>query len=341
MANYYVTVTGAGDVSGDSWANAMAFNEFKTSIQSSANPGDKYFLKGGTYTATTISTSRSGTKSAPIEVIGVSSTTTAEPPTANDWAYDTDRPTLDFTYSQYYSLSIGGSYYVVRNISVLSRQYSGASLYCTYYTFLTNCYVSNTYNSNSAYGISLGNYCYAIDCLSFSQYSHGFFIGNYSLAYFCMAQDCGNTGFYCNGIGTKISFCIADSCSTGVSLGGSSTYASDIINSTIYNCTSGITATSSRSNSMIINNTISNCVHGFICDNYSTIINTFLFDYNNWYNNTMDMTWDNGSTEDNSSKGINAISVDPTFTDAAGGNFSLQSGSSLIDAGVGISLGVG
>ena len=92
MANYYVTVAGAGDNSGDSWANALTVSEFVMSVNS-AIAGDSYYVAGGTYTfGASINTAADGTGSSPISIIGVNSGTTAEPPTVSDYATGSSRP---------------------------------------------------------------------------------------------------------------------------------------------------------------------------------------------------------------------------------------------------------
>ena len=92
----YVTVAGAGDNSGDSWANAMALSDFETDLEGSAEAGDIYYVKEGTYTLTSDLdwSSQDGSYTNPIIIIGVKTETTHEPPEFSDWASGDDRPLI-------------------------------------------------------------------------------------------------------------------------------------------------------------------------------------------------------------------------------------------------------
>ena len=125
--------------------------------------------------------------------------------------------------------------------------------------------------------------------------------------------------------------CVFDTCTIGLHSGAGDEYT--ILNNTFYNCTSGMTATS-NSVSIFINNLFDNCTDGVKWDNSGTIITSNMFDYNMWSNNTRDMSWDNGSSEDNSSKGPNAITSNVTLTDPANGDFTLPTAAVAIDAGL-------
>jgi len=92
-SDMYVTTTGAGDTSGDSWANAMDWDAFEADVDGACEPGDRYFVMEGYYSNDgALSDYTGGTAQNPIEIIGVKSGTTAEPPTSADWAYGTARP---------------------------------------------------------------------------------------------------------------------------------------------------------------------------------------------------------------------------------------------------------
>lgn len=116
-ATMYVTPSGAGDNSGDSWANAMAYSDWESDLEGSCSAGDIYYLAGGTYTLTSSLTNGGcgGAAANPIQIIGVASGTTNEPPTYSDWAYGTDRPLISQGSNAIFFESNGGGM-VVKNI---------------------------------------------------------------------------------------------------------------------------------------------------------------------------------------------------------------------------------
>ena len=101
-ATMYVTVAGADDKSGGTWATAMGYAEWETDLEGASEAGDIYYVAGGTYNLTSSLdfNARAGTSLAPICIIGVNSGTTNEPPVYSDWAMGDNRPLL-----------VGGSYY--------------------------------------------------------------------------------------------------------------------------------------------------------------------------------------------------------------------------------------
>ena len=113
-----------------------------------------------------------------------------------------------------------------------------------------------------------------------------------------------------------------------------------VTNCTIYNCTAGMYDNDFTQGVVVLNNAIDNCAVGYRSNSAGTVALTYLIDYNNWSNNTMDMSWNNGSSEDNSAKGPNDTANSPSFTNAAAGDFSLGSTSDLIDAGFSTELGI-
>ncbi len=107
--------------------------------------------------------------------------------------------------------------------------------------------------------------------------------------------------------------CVADTCGTGISTvayGNGGT----IKNNTIYNSsTTGIHGESSHA-TVVINNIIDSCATGITWDSITYKKSNYI-DYNNYTNNTIDVT--------NVTKGANATATDPLFTDAANGDFAI------------------
>ncbi len=337
MANYYVTVAGAGGQTGADWANAFDISDLETFLETTVAAGDNIYVAGGTYTVSSdINTGRSGTYLLPITIIGVASGTTNEPPVPSDWADGTARPLFDVSGDSATSFTVE-DYYVIRNLRVAGQRTARVFEVddnCT----VVNCYAYNSYNSATCIALYTGGACKIIDCEVVADYGVGIECsGGTNLILGCYVHDTPE-GIFPN-TGTVMQSCIFDTSTTvGINISGSDTIS--VVNCTIYNCTAGIIMATNAIMDAFINNTISNCTDGFKCNTAGTVIESAYFDYNNWYNNTRDMSWDNGSTEDNSAKGSNAVNIDPTFHDAAGGNFSLKNNSPLVNAGFSLRLGV-
>ena len=334
MGDYYVTTSGAGDGSGDSWANAMDFSEMVTFIENTVVAGDHVFVAGGTYTATHLDADRDGSTTNYIQIIGVKAATTNEPPVGSDWAIGDDRPLFDYSASSATQFDFYGvDYIMLRNLRV-SGQHTSNMVLVHSHGFVINCYIENTYSGGRAlYVYAYGN---VWDCELIGTNKECVLLLNY-----CQINRCymhGGTRGVEVAIGTTVSDCIFDTLSdSGVYI--TSAYGIFVKNCTFYGCGAGI-AMGAYYSVAVLNNTFSNCTDGFKSDNSGAIRDSITFDWNNWYNNTRDMSWDNGSSEDNGAKGPHALAIDPEFTDAAGGDFSLAAGSGLIDAGFAMRLGV-
>lgn len=307
-ADMYVTAAGAGDNSGDSWANAMTIAEFETDFEGSAEAGDRYFFMGGqTYTLTQdIITALDGTAALPIQLIGVASGTTNEPPVASDWASGADRPTLacgawTFTWDDYTHM-----HNFIATGTDLSILWGDTN------AMLDNVIATNSSGTGNRYAFVNGAiYGKVINSELVCTNGYGALI-NFADVSFSYIHDCVN-GLVIGSNSCSITFTIIDTCSTsGVNL---ASYDSVLmINDTIYACGTGITATDSNSN-MIINCIINDCTTGANWTGGTNILNNY-WDYNNWEGNTSDTS--------NVTKGNNATANDPQFDNAAGGDFGLS-----------------
>lgn len=323
----YVTTTGAGTKSGLSWANAFSLTELETDMEASAEVGDRYFIKEGTYTfASDISTALDGSVSANIHLIGVTSATTAEPPTSSDWATGNNRPlfsqgtylfVVDDSWSLHHMRFLGSAAIVV---NMGDR------------CIVNNIYVENNSSTAGREAIILGFYGTLFNSEFISTNGHAIDPASAHING-CYIHDSvrGIDGGDIIIVHSIIDTCSGEGIVTGTSMA--------ILNCTIYNCGTGILGSQFQYGISILNTVIDNCTDGFKSHNFGTVYSNWFIDYNNWSNNTHDMSWDNGASEDNSAKGPNDTANAPSFANAAAGDFSLGDTSNLIDAGFSISLG--
>jgi parallel beta-helix repeat protein len=318
VATYYVTVNGAGDNSGDSWANAMAASDFFTSV-ASASAGDRYWLYSGTYTLTgNLYGSTAGTLASNIEIWGCSDQST--PPTE---AVGVNRPSLA---CGSYACRFGGNCHL-RNLNFTTSNSDGIYIY-NGNNMVFNC--KSTQSGNYAGFKSNGSDDSFVNCEATAGSSgQGFYVtaGDSHRFVNCYAHDTRDGFYYTSRTGVCCSFCIADNCTRYGFYPGSSD-AVQILNCTIYDCDKGIYGTTGDS-PLVMNCTISDCTTKGA--EYTTAPGGF-WDYNNYYNNGTDRT--------NVPTGNHDTAVDPEFT-AAGSDFSWSSGGNLEDAGRGIDIGVG
>lgn len=326
MATYYVDPSGAGGKDGSDWDNAFGLGEWETHLEGSAAAGDFYYVKGGTYTFTSnISTAKDGTATNPITIIGVNSGTTNEPPISSDWATGANRPLMAAAAYDF----IFDNYWIIRNLRVTITDIYG--LRADQGALIVNCNSNNSSGSAGRCGISTyGTDSCIINCES--QSVNGFC--SYVLQFDCKVIGCylhdGETGIEGYADANYV-FNIIDTMSGhGISFITSGPMMSTaIINNTIYNCGTGIEE-DTGDRFMVMNNIISDCTTGI---KWGTEQKSNYFDYNNYYNNTADVS--------NVTKGENATAYEPQYTGAAGGDFSLNTASDCIGAAFSIELGVG
>ncbi len=307
-----VTPAGAGNKDGTTWGNAMSITEFATDWASASIAGDRYFLAGGTYTFTGhISTNaRDGTALAPVQVIGVKSGTTNDPPNIDDWAFGDDRPVL--TQGAYlFQYDMWASFRNLRGTGSLSTALikgdDGTSMYNIKAIYTgTGAALDTDYGSIVYCEISAAN-------------GRGTRGANDTNFYFNYIYDVSTEGIY-SGVSGGIVGNIFDNCGTGIWINGN-TASGGIANNTFYSCTIGIDLNTSPVIS-IVNNIFDACGTGVISD--SAYPNAIV-DYNCWDNtqDTVNVTW-----------GTNRVEGDPGLNDPGSNDFTLGSGSNCLDAGM-------
>jgi len=315
----YVTVSGAGDNSGDSWANAMALSDFDTDLTTNSEAGDIYYIEEGTYTLTEdLSTGNDGTTTNLISFIGVKSGTSNQPPVASDWAYGDNRPL--FACSSY-AFSVD-NYFLFRNIrstgvdpSLLAIDIGGIFI---------NCKAHNSSETADRDAFSLDGTDYIM------LYCEGISNNGYAIG---AAGDgkVASSYFHDSKVGADVSVEVAvignifDTCTTGLEVSGDNL----IMNNTFYNNTTGLDGGTSEALA-IVNNFFDNNATGATVD---TALDSNILENNVWSNNTTDVT--------NLTKGGNAVTSDISLTDPANGDFTLPDSSNAEDAGMCVGVNTG
>lgn len=312
-ATMYVTVTGAGDKSGDSWANAMDLSAWENDVENNMETGDEYRVYSGTYTLTNNwNTTQSGGN-----VIGVQDQVGEGTPAVGD-----NRPLIA---AGAYEFTFYG-YHFFRNIRVTTAAAFGfeASIRVTY----ENCKVTQT---STGRGFSSTSEALLINCEIDNAAGWGAYLGSSSHIVGCLFTNSLYGGYISTG---SISFSIFDTCTVGAILG----YNINILNNSFFgdkenqdSAMIGIWGVNQPAQA-IINNIFNDLDIGI---SYSTSVRNVYLDYNNFYENTTDI---NKATI---LKGSNTTTVDPEFTDTDSVDFSLGSNSSCRGAGFSIALGVG
>jgi hypothetical protein len=178
---------------------------------------------------------------------------------------------------------------------------------------VTNCYAENTSGTDDrdALLVSTGGGT-VLGCEATSTNGEAFFLASASSnAIGCYAHD-SKYGFRFSVDFAQISFCIADTCTTGVWLDTGSDGIT-VLNTTMYNCTTGLEAQSGE-RLCVVNCLIDSCTTGLSATTAGNEDAQYV-NYNN-YNN-------NGTDTSNVDKGANATSVVPGFNDAANGDFTV------------------
>ena len=204
----YVTVAGAGDKSGDTWAKAMDLAAWSTDSLNNSEADDIYYVMEGTYTLTGgfDCNGRTGSAVAPISVIGVKSGTSNEPPILTDWAAGDARPLIaaggnifrSGTYWKLFNLreTATGSFGIMPYTKSIGYNLKSSGS-CVSAIWNTGTVIDSEATTTNVAGVgfrSAGDaasyvFCYAHDVVT------GFFLfSKYHLVAFCIADTCSGKG---------------------------------------------------------------------------------------------------------------------------------------------------
>lgn len=336
-AYLHVDVAADGTGDGTGWALSGAGGAYTLAqLATNVTGDDVVFIKDGSYTlgADMDLSAVDGSVTSPCAWTGVKSTTTNTGANVvySDWSrLDADRP---FINCDAYTLTVGDAT-VVKNIYLQGAD--TRTLLTGDSTVVENCKFDNDVGSSQGYyGLYVGNYARIVNCEFLSTNAKGIRTGASCLISYCYFHDMPDaTNGYCittAGVGTVVLFNAFDTCETGI-------YATNdaaifCINNTFYNCDQGVSMTTDYG-CAYINNIFNDCdTKGIIA---STQTDNNFFWKNNYEGNADD---NDGVDETTVFKDYEKTTADPTFTNAAGGDFSLQAGSGCLNAGMSIVLGV-
>ena len=309
---------GVGGVSGGSGDLGGALDILTDAFIEDVNAviaGNTIYIKNdGTATMSTVSTARDGTAELPITIDGYN-TTRGENPTG------TDRPLLAFGASTL----LLGDYFFCKNIRMTGTATAVASMNIS--SVFINCKITNSSVSSNRIAFNLNNtFTAAISCEGISTLGIAFELNNrQATAINCYAHDSA-TGIHLDNNDHDVLGCIIDTCTTGML--GDDSVGITISGNVIYNCTTGLTDGVGKSYNVYNNIFYSNTT----AISWGTEQKINIFNYN--------LYDDNGTDVVNVTKGDNAVSGDPLFTNAAGGDFTLGTGSAALDVGFDVN-GVG
>ncbi len=302
MADFYVKADGSGD--GSTWALAASWATFVTWMVNTANAGDDAWMLEGAYTGTAVVSARDGTMAAPITITGVTSATTAEPPTQSDYATtEADRPTIDMganswnldNYWRKRYLDITGSVGILSRIDVGSRW--------------VGCKINNTRETAGVALYGGGGSTHMIECEATCANGAAILTSINSVIDGCYIHD-SVTGVDSISSRLVVTNCLIADCSTaGINQAASTDPRYH--NNTIDNCGIGIVGNGTTGAS-IRNNHITNCTSGIGWG--SAAISTEL-DWNNFHGNGVDIV------AGYVIKGPHTQAIDPQYEDTASGNY--------------------
>ena len=287
--------------------------------------GNTVYVMQGSYTlAADLDIGKVGTTSASINLFGY----TVE---VGDYPRGDTRPLIDcdtydvlfpnywrirglrFTLNNTQGLQLTGIANMIINCRVDQTASGGHGVYCNGPAVqgmrVLDCHIVNTGGAATGAGVNANAYNVFVSCCKIWDFATGILV---AVDQHSMISD-GN---------------IIDTCTdSGIELGANRAY---IRWTTIYNCGIGVNG-NTWINTHIRNCLIDTCTNGVKWTGAQIVF----MDYNNWNGNGTDISGA-GVT-----KGSHATAFDPLFTNAAGGNFALQAGSPVIQAGARIRVGVG
>lgn len=279
--------------------------------------GSTVWVKTGTYTSVEgISVANDATAALPVNIIGYNSARDDNPTGAN-------RPTLAFGAS---ASVFNGQYYSFKNLIITTTTNAGFEV--SQGNCLVNVKITNSSGTANAPALGIGGAAtggvFAINCEFVATGGDAVRASDTTCLVGCYIHDSVKGVRISSSTGTMLINNIIESCTTAIDiLSASSEHY--FFNNTLYGAeTPAGTGFNLPTTTVTKTRFIGNIIYGFTTGvNAGTNVGSNFWDYNNFYNNTTDRT--------NVTAGDNDLAVDPQFTDAAGGDFSI--GTNLKAAG--------
>ena len=274
--------------------------------------GQTCWIKAGTYTQTeNVSLTADGTSSLMINVKGYN-LNRGDNPTG------TNRPLIT---AGAYAFAFD-DYWKVKNFRITGTASNFTR--CDSNSKMKNCYILNDSGTADRYAIgTAGGRIMKCEVSSTNGYAIQHY-GNTEI-YCCYIKD-SKVGIKVDGNRAVIINSSIDTCTTGIDF-----VANDggiIVGNTIYNCTTGVSGTTADG-ILFINNIFSECTTGL---NWSNVYDNIIFD-NNCLNNSTNLT--------NVTEGDDCVTSDPLMNNPGSGDFTVQSGSPILDTGIQIDTSIG
>lgn len=317
MANWYISVLGAGNYSGSSVENAFnGGNGDMSGFFQNLSLGDIAYIECGEYDQNVQFHTVHGTVQNRMSIIGVKSLTTLES------ANGDDRPHFNQSDNNRFYI---GNYWDIKNLRFTQTNNSdGYVIRPASQDIIENIKVVT---SNTAVAI-LGNggNSRLINCEAVATIGRAFSLRAYDYILNCYAHD-SVTGFYSVQANPFFEGCIASKCTDGFILTTSINYIKNCVS---YKCNNGVYINTGVGINTVYNSILSDCQKGIV----SVDSNMFNFVKNNCYfNNSI-------ANVENVQIGDSAILLNPKFKNAESGNFLVRKSSPCKSVGIGMELGV-
>jgi len=265
--------------------------------------GNTIWIQGNVALLNNVTLTVAGTAANPIYIMGYNAT-------RGDWPLLANRPTLSLGA---FTINANANMRIIKNIIFVGSATS--MLNVGMYATMENCKVQCTSAVADALGLIMGGYGKIIGCDLAT--TNGYALsatGGYVNAHGCYLHD-SRYGANIAGYGT-VSFSVFDTLNAPASAGKGlilGSYQMASINNTFYACDSGIYGSGAYAGIMIINNILSDCaLYGI---NITSLRKDTYCDYNDFHNN--------GTDRNNILAGAHDLALDPQFTDAPNGDFSI------------------
>lgn len=292
-------------------------------------PGNTVHVEDGTHTLTAaVVVTKDGTANLPIRLAGYKTT-------RGDVPAGTDRPTIACGANAFQF----DNYWQIENFEGTG---TGATLFrVDQYSTVRNCTVTNSSGSNFRPALNHGSsHSSAIQCELVSTNGDGILPGSVGRVERCYIHDSDHGINLSSSFGVTVLDTVFDNNADGVraTTGYSVTISGCVFYSHSNGALTGTTGYLWRVTDSIF---LDNAWH-LKWNNSGVPVRSMVFDHNVWYGATSGrMTWDDGTTEDNCRCGPNDLFTDPDFVDAANGDFTVNSGSPVLDAGMRLGVLIG